>query len=56
MGVRNLYESKYQHSDDVEEIIASWTAEDMLPRNYKDERRALGDLSRKSFDAEVARS
>lgn len=38
-GREKTYESKYQNSDDVVEIIKAWTPESMLPRSYKDERR-----------------
>ncbi|HEU0266773.1 MAG TPA: deoxycytidine triphosphate deaminase [Candidatus Saccharimonadaceae bacterium] len=31
---------KYQHTDDLDELIASWRPEMMLPRAYKDKRRA----------------
>lgn len=31
---------KYQHTDDLDELIASWKPEMMLPRAYKDRRRA----------------
>ena len=30
---------KYQHTDNLEELIASWRPEMMLPRAFKDERR-----------------
>lgn len=30
---------KYQHTDDLDELIASWRPEMMLPRAFKDERR-----------------
>lgn len=29
---------KYQHTDNLEELIATWKPEDMLPRAYKDAR------------------
>jgi hypothetical protein len=29
---------KYQHTDNLEELIATWKPEDMLPRAYKDKR------------------
>ena len=29
---------KYQASDDIDELIANWRPEDMLPRGYKDKR------------------
>lgn len=29
---------KYQHTDDLDELIATWKPEDMLPRAYKDAR------------------
>jgi deoxycytidine triphosphate deaminase len=40
---------KYQHTADLEELIANWTPEQMLPRAYKDVRRpapAIEGLSR----------
>lgn len=52
-GTEKLYKSKYQRGDDVDEIIAKWKPEDMLPRNYKDKRVPLGDLTREAFDVEV---
>lgn len=39
---------KYQHTDNLEELIASWSPEQMLPRAYKDKREAppiIGGLS-----------
>ncbi len=30
---------KYQHTDDLDELIATWKPEDMLPRAYKDSRK-----------------
>lgn len=30
---------KYQHTADLQELIANWTPEQMLPRAYKDSRR-----------------
>ena len=30
---------KYQHTDDLDELIASWRPDMMLPRAYKDKRR-----------------
>jgi hypothetical protein len=29
---------KYQHTDDLDELMATWKPEDMLPRAYKDLR------------------
>ena len=40
-GVEKLYQSKYQDTDDVDDLIARWTPEAMLPRAFKDERRPL---------------
>ena len=31
---------KYQHTDNLEELIATWKPEDMLPRAYKDSRKS----------------
>jgi deoxycytidine triphosphate deaminase len=31
---------KYQHTSDLDELIATWTPEQMLPRTYKDKRKA----------------
>lgn len=31
---------KYQHTDDLDELIRTWKPEDMLPRAYKDARKA----------------
>lgn len=31
---------KYQHTSDLDELIATWKPEDMLPRAYKDARKA----------------
>lgn len=30
---------KYQHTDNLEELIASWSPDQMLPRSYKDSRK-----------------
>ena len=30
---------KYQHTDDLDELIKNWSPEDMLPRGYKDFRQ-----------------
>lgn len=30
---------KYQHTDNLEELIASWSPDQMLPRAYKDKRK-----------------
>ena len=30
---------KYQHTDNLEELIRTWKPEDMLPRAYKDQRK-----------------
>jgi hypothetical protein len=29
---------KYQHTDDLDELIRTWTPDAMLPRAYKDKR------------------
>jgi deoxycytidine triphosphate deaminase len=39
-GAEEAYESKYQQSDDIAEVIAGWSPTQMLPRNYKDRRQA----------------
>jgi deoxycytidine triphosphate deaminase len=39
-GAEETYESKYQQSDDIAEVIANWSPTQMLPRNYKDKRKA----------------
>lgn len=31
---------KYQHTDDLNELIATWKPQDMLPRAFKDSRKA----------------
>lgn len=31
---------KYQHTDNLDELIATWNPKDMLPRAYKDQRKA----------------
>lgn len=36
---RNGMSGKYQHTDDLDELIATWKPEDMLPRAYKDSRK-----------------
>lgn len=38
-GAETAYESKYQSSSDVAEVMASWEPSQMLPRSYKDQRR-----------------
>lgn len=35
---------KYQHTDDLDELIATWKPEDMLPRAYKDARVAAPEI------------
>ena len=35
---RDGMSGKYQHTDDLEELIRTWKPEDMLPRAYKDQR------------------
>lgn len=35
---RSGMSGKYQTTDNLEELIANWKPEDMLPRNYKDKR------------------
>lgn len=35
---RSGMSGKYQHTDDLEELIRTWKPEDMLPRAYKDSR------------------
>lgn len=37
---RDGMSGKYQHTDDLDELIASWKPEMMLPRSYKDQRQA----------------
>lgn len=37
---RNGISGKYQHTSDLDELMASWTPETMLPRAYKDQRKA----------------
>lgn len=36
---RNGMSGKYQHTDDLEELIRTWSPEQMLPRAYKDQRK-----------------
>jgi dCTP deaminase len=54
-GTERLYSSKYQHSDDVDELIARWTPELMLPRNYLDRRVSPGDLSSRRYSEMIDR-
>jgi hypothetical protein len=35
---RNGMSGKYQHTSNLEELIATWSPEQMLPRAYKDSR------------------
>lgn len=35
---RDGMSGKYQHTSDIDELIATWKPEDMLPRGYKDTR------------------
>lgn len=37
---RDGMSGKYQHTDDLSELIATWSPEQMLPRAYKDARKA----------------
>lgn len=37
---RNGMSGKYQHTSNLDELISSWTPETMLPRAYKDKRKA----------------
>jgi len=37
---RNGMSGKYQHTANLEELIASWSPEQMLPRAYKDQRKS----------------
>jgi hypothetical protein len=39
------FSGKYQQGSDLEEIIASWTPEQMLPRAYKDQRTLPGVIA-----------
>jgi deoxycytidine triphosphate deaminase len=52
-GTEQLYTSKYQQGDDVDEMVANWHPEDMLPRNYVDDRVQLGDTSRQAYDQAI---
>jgi len=36
---RDGMSGKYQHTDDLDELIATWSPEQMLPRSYKDTRK-----------------
>ena len=36
---RNGMSGKYQHTSDLDELISTWSPEQMLPRSYKDSRR-----------------
>lgn len=38
---RDGMSGKYQHTDDLDELIATWKPSDMLPRAYKDSRRPV---------------
>jgi deoxycytidine triphosphate deaminase len=35
---------KYQHTDDLNELIATWKPSDMLPRAYKDSRKSAAEI------------
>ena len=35
---RNGVSGKYQHTNDLDELIRTWTPDQMLPRSYKDKR------------------
>jgi deoxycytidine triphosphate deaminase len=37
---RDGMSGKYQHTDDLQELISKWSPMDMLPRAYKDQRKA----------------
>jgi deoxycytidine triphosphate deaminase len=50
-GTEQLYTSKYQRGGDVDEMIADWRPEDMLPRNYEDSRVRLGDISSEAYES-----
>lgn len=43
-GGRGGMSGKYQHTDDLDELIRTWKPEDMLPRAYKDSRRAAPEI------------
>jgi deoxycytidine triphosphate deaminase len=43
-GGRDGMSGKYQHTDDLDELIQTWKPEDMLPRAYKDSRKATPDI------------
>jgi hypothetical protein len=36
---------KYQHTDNLDELIASWRPETMLPRAFKDKRHMPEDIA-----------
>ena len=36
---------KYQHTDDLDELIATWKPEDMLPRAFKDSRKPTPEIA-----------
>ena len=40
-GEETSYVSKYQDSQDISEVMLSWRPQNMLPRNYMDQRRPL---------------
>lgn len=42
---RNGMSGKYQHTDNLEELIKTWTPESMLPKAYKDKRKAPNKVS-----------
>lgn len=44
-GGRGGMSGKYQHTDDLDELIRTWKPEDMLPRAYKDSRKAAPEIS-----------
>jgi len=37
---RNGVSGKYQHTNDLDELIRTWTPDQMLPRAYKDKRKS----------------
>lgn len=43
-GGRGGMSGKYQHTDDLDELIRTWKPEDMLPRAYKDSRKAAPEI------------
>ena len=44
-GGRDGVSGKYQHTDDLDELIKTWRPEMMLPRAFKDKRNRPAEIS-----------